>query len=317
MNDLTMLEYSRDALAAPLYTVSKVLSLIQEGRFDPDATRSGRWKDDCVVDVNVAGLAHATLAAPRVPVTRRCSEEPASSGQHGTAESTSDLCKVCAREGASGICDHCFAPLHDEDDNVDACGKLCLCGMQCCYQDFTHPGAKPHWCTKLLGQQACELCEGRGGHECDIMGDQEPRAPELPPVDDDSDSTVSSSDACPTHHSEQSEERDLEVDVIREGVAMELWPDQLPTFPVPMGALVRQLHFGTFHLIRDGLELKPDQVDWSSFKLYCGRRKSPETHSILWGTGWPQASFPRCDSCFAFHERWRQRGPNQSEHVAE
>ena len=37
------LEYSRDALAGPLERLKAVLVSVREGRFVPDATRSGRW----------------------------------------------------------------------------------------------------------------------------------------------------------------------------------------------------------------------------------------------------------------------------------
>ena len=42
--DLSVLEYSRDALAGPLMQLEKVLRLVREGAFDPDETRSGRWR---------------------------------------------------------------------------------------------------------------------------------------------------------------------------------------------------------------------------------------------------------------------------------
>ena len=41
--DLSRLEYSRDALAGPLRSLSKVQTWVKNGRFLPDQTRSGRW----------------------------------------------------------------------------------------------------------------------------------------------------------------------------------------------------------------------------------------------------------------------------------
>ena len=38
-----VLEYSRDSLAAPLAALDRVLLQIRRGKFDPDASRSGRW----------------------------------------------------------------------------------------------------------------------------------------------------------------------------------------------------------------------------------------------------------------------------------
>ena len=43
VGDRSMLEYSRDAQAGPLRELEMVLDAIREGRFLPDATRSGRW----------------------------------------------------------------------------------------------------------------------------------------------------------------------------------------------------------------------------------------------------------------------------------
>ena len=311
VNDLTMLEYSRDALAGPLHTVSRVMKLIDQGTFDPDATRSGRWRDEQVVDVNMAVSAQsAPLEVPTFVAGQRA-QERADSEQLGSGSVLAELCKECAKEGATGFCDFCFAPLHDCDDvvnemQVGACGRICLCALVCCSQCFTHPGAAPHWCTKVLGWQDCALCDGGGGHECDVMGDQKPKIPDLPTVDSDSDSSVSSA-SNETHESEVSDEQVLEVDVIREGVAEQFWPDSPPMFSLPMGALVKQKHFGTIHLIRDGPVLDAQVVDWDKFKLYCGHRKSLETHTLIWGSAWPHIVTPRCDTCFSLHERWLQR----------
>jgi len=41
--DSSMLDYSRDAVAGPLRSLEKMLSEVWEGRFEPDATRSGRF----------------------------------------------------------------------------------------------------------------------------------------------------------------------------------------------------------------------------------------------------------------------------------
>ena len=42
--DVSVLEYSRDAMAGPLKALDGVIAQIRDGRFDPDQTRSGRWK---------------------------------------------------------------------------------------------------------------------------------------------------------------------------------------------------------------------------------------------------------------------------------
>ena len=43
--DMTMLEYSRDALAEPLREIARLYERIRSKRFLPDATRSGRWAE--------------------------------------------------------------------------------------------------------------------------------------------------------------------------------------------------------------------------------------------------------------------------------
>ena len=41
--DVSVLEYSRDALSGPLKAFDGVMNQILSGRFNPDQTRSGRW----------------------------------------------------------------------------------------------------------------------------------------------------------------------------------------------------------------------------------------------------------------------------------
>ena len=43
--DVSVLEYSRDAMSAPLKALDGVLEQIRNGHFDPDKTRSGRWTE--------------------------------------------------------------------------------------------------------------------------------------------------------------------------------------------------------------------------------------------------------------------------------
>lgn len=56
--DTTMLEYSRDALAGPLRQLEQVYLDIRHGRFQPDVSRSGRWKkaarDELLREMNAA-----------------------------------------------------------------------------------------------------------------------------------------------------------------------------------------------------------------------------------------------------------------------
>ena len=83
--------YSRDELAGPLRQLKDVLEAVRLGRFDPDATRSGRWS---VAQVGVEPTVPAPSddAAPSTPVlpvpSPACSSPPlsSSSGDDCTAE---------------------------------------------------------------------------------------------------------------------------------------------------------------------------------------------------------------------------------------
>ena len=66
VNDLTMLGYSRDEMAAPLEVMQQVLDAIAAGIFDPDATRSGRWLEG-----------HSLDTVPRRPMGRPEGQEDA------------------------------------------------------------------------------------------------------------------------------------------------------------------------------------------------------------------------------------------------
>ena len=48
--DSSMLEYSRDALAGPLLEVETRFAKIRAKKFDPDATRSGRWAPEAEIE---------------------------------------------------------------------------------------------------------------------------------------------------------------------------------------------------------------------------------------------------------------------------
>ncbi len=50
-----MEEYSRDVLAKPLVALGILLKDIRDERFNPDATRSGRWQSGCVPRISVGG----------------------------------------------------------------------------------------------------------------------------------------------------------------------------------------------------------------------------------------------------------------------
>ena len=57
--DRSVLEYSRDELAVPMRELEGVIEAIRLGRFDPDASRSGRWLPSAVPDPPSAAPAAA------------------------------------------------------------------------------------------------------------------------------------------------------------------------------------------------------------------------------------------------------------------
>ena len=83
--------YSRDELAGPLRQLKDVLDAVKLGRFDPDATRSGRW-NVARVGVEPTVPVESEGVAPSTPVLSvplpACSSPPASSSS--CDESTSD-----------------------------------------------------------------------------------------------------------------------------------------------------------------------------------------------------------------------------------
>ena len=92
--------YSRDSLAAPLLDLAKVLSHIRAGDFDPDSSRSGRWR-----------RASAEVFAA-VPADCACCEAPLAVGRIFKCEcqswihaapACSQSCVVCGAD----ICVHC------------------------------------------------------------------------------------------------------------------------------------------------------------------------------------------------------------------
>jgi hypothetical protein len=65
--DTSLLEYSRDALAGPLLRLHRVLRLVRRGDFDPDVTRSGRWRKGVVIEEPPGPVARRARSGQREP----------------------------------------------------------------------------------------------------------------------------------------------------------------------------------------------------------------------------------------------------------
>ena len=60
--DASVGDYARDSFAAPLRELKRVLDAVASGRFDPDATRSGQWRDRSQEEAPAAPLEGRSLA---------------------------------------------------------------------------------------------------------------------------------------------------------------------------------------------------------------------------------------------------------------
>lgn len=147
--DRMPLEYSRDAMAAPLRCVEAVYKAIRAGEFDPDATRSGRWKSE----VAAAGFGldpGPNIAAPGAP---RAAD---SSGDDGsTSSSTTDSGGVdgdAAAEDAEGM--RAFLSAHGGAEPGADDGRDLLSAYDVLYhpKTFVRHAARPHNVKFLCGR---------------------------------------------------------------------------------------------------------------------------------------------------------------------
>ena len=112
--DKSMLEYSRDALAQPLRELEQLLGAVRDGRFKPDATRSGRW---------------AGTPPPGQPVQEHRTPASASEDEDSVRVSCAS-CEVQFGEvEVPTLCDQCAAAVHDA---VPCIGECRRCQMHFC-----------------------------------------------------------------------------------------------------------------------------------------------------------------------------------------
>ena len=97
--DMSMLEYSRDALAKPLTELSDVMMWIRTAQFDPDRTRSGRWlgpvrefrsapRAEIRVDGKLDNVSDAGEVSSETPKTGKDSSEGSASESSSPGSST-------------------------------------------------------------------------------------------------------------------------------------------------------------------------------------------------------------------------------------
>ena len=141
--DTSVLEYSRDALAGPLRDLGRVLDLVRSKRFQPDATRSGRWmcaSAEKTITENQGDLGHGetepevdkAVSGEIPPAGAQASEE-----EKELAQVELKRCVACEEKvPASELAEcHCGALAHTSAPCTRACiacGK-CLCLLCYCF----------------------------------------------------------------------------------------------------------------------------------------------------------------------------------------
>lgn len=105
--DTSLLEYSRDALAGPLYRLHRVLRLVGNGTFNPDETRSGRWLFGGPSEGLDAEQTREVSSSAVLPVRRTCPS--CSHDVDGFSEFST--CSVCDRLCHAGFpcCNECHS----------------------------------------------------------------------------------------------------------------------------------------------------------------------------------------------------------------
>ena len=129
--DRSMLEYSRDALAGPLDRLERTLELVRTNKFDPDATRSGRWKTGATSSTKPAGV-NSEL---------RLGLSEVSFGGGGVGEVV--RCATCKKTLSDGItivekCEGCNSWVHAEPPCLGKCTACFQWYCAACRQGWTH-----------------------------------------------------------------------------------------------------------------------------------------------------------------------------------
>ena len=153
--DTSILEYSRDALAGPLRDLGRVLDLVRSKRFQPDATRSGRWmclEAEKTVAANSGDFGHDEKereASQAADSGHQRAGEEAGKEEEETVQVELKRCVACEKRVPASELEecHCGALAHASAPctrSCIACGK-CLCLL--CYI-FGHNNSEGNLCQE-------------------------------------------------------------------------------------------------------------------------------------------------------------------------
>ena len=169
--DVSVLEYSRDALAGPLRRLEKALLMVRKGLFDPDATRSGRWKDTAEAqpfEVDIGLPLRDAVTPPRsprsaspLPLADREDEQPGEYDEDLNPFGLDALGEFYTqaplpREPELPFCGACSEVINPEEDTA----TTCVCGLE------VHNSAPCLVPCEICGQSLCPSCRDPAEHDC-------------------------------------------------------------------------------------------------------------------------------------------------------
>ena len=141
----TALIYSRDASAGPMMELKRLYTLIESGSFEPDVTRSGRWRE-----------------------TRPEAQGDARGKQLGSDEPGYELVEkvVLSDQGDKGcLCSHV---------RLEVCEECHTTGCSTCLQFGTHINQRMCGvCLELNSEAVQTLCESSASDDSDSSSNQE------------------------------------------------------------------------------------------------------------------------------------------------
>ena len=148
--DRSMLEYSRDALAGPLQEMIEVFGKIFSEEFDPDSTRSGRWKPTAAAAESASGSAMARPDDEQAEAASSSASSEASEDLHDDeeAEETTPV-DIPKKDGVKFLANLKTKALHvaGAAEGEAACGYLFSAATYECF-DARPTGGRWHLCRR-------------------------------------------------------------------------------------------------------------------------------------------------------------------------
>eukprot|EP00971_Amphidinium_carterae_P264330 5243508-Amphidinium_carterae.1 len=115
-HQVSTLVYSRDELASPLRSLELVLTNVRLGTFDPDSTRSGRWKGSLVQlgETPVPTIAHSSRgdSSTVVPPFNLQPQEQVASEEDVASSSSDSSSSVAASEDLGSLDENVRVAVH-------------------------------------------------------------------------------------------------------------------------------------------------------------------------------------------------------------